>query len=115
MSSADQLSRLGPYLGRLLQDEYVQDQLGQALIGLRRSYRRASRRSGSDAIKDRRLRSELWRGVSSLAAAVPALAAKPAKRKRHLQRNGLLLAGAGAAAALAWRSTSGCSGSHCRR
>ena len=104
MSAVDQLSRLGPYLGRLLEDEYVQEQIGQAIIGLRRSYRRASGRRTSDALKDKRLRSQVRDTVNSLLKAASALQGKPAKRRRRRFRRALLLAGAGAAAALAWRA-----------
>jgi len=106
VSAVDQLSRLGPYLGRLLEDEYVQEQFGQAIIGLRRSYRRASGRRASDALKDKRLRSQVRETVSSLLKAASALQGKPAKRRRRRFRRALLLAGAGAAAALAWRAKS---------
>jgi len=105
MTAADQLSRLGPYLGRLLDDEYIQDQLGQAITGLRRSSRRAKGRSASEALKDRRLRSQLQDAVNSLLEAASALQGKPAKRKRRLLPV-LLLAAAGVAAAAAWQAKS---------
>ena len=44
MSAADQISRITPYLERLLLDDYIQEQLGDAVIGLRRSSRRAKGR-----------------------------------------------------------------------
>lgn len=102
MTAADQLSRLGPYLGRLLDDEYIQDQLGQALVGLRSSSRRAKGHSASEALKDRRLRSQLRDAINSLLEASSALQGKPTRRKRRWLP-ALLLAATGAAAAAAWQ------------
>ena len=106
MTPTEQLARIAPYLGRLLEDEYAQEQIGQAIIGWRRSYRRASGRRTSDALKDKRLTSQVRETVNSLLKAASALQGKPAKRRRRRFRRALLLAGAGAAAALAWRAKS---------
>ncbi len=105
MTAADQRSRLGPYVTRLLEDEYIQDQLGQAITGLRRSSRRAKGRSTSEAIKDRRLRNQFQDAVNSLLQASSALQGKPAKRKRRLLP-ALLLAAAGTAAVVARQAKS---------
>lgn len=101
MSAADQLSRVTPYVQRLLQDQYIQDQIGEAITGLRRSTRRAKGRRASDALKDRRLRTQLRNAAGSLTAAARALR-QPEPPKRHRLTGGLLLAGAAAVGGAAW-------------
>ena len=59
MSATDQISRVTPYLERLLRDDYIQEQLGDAITGLRRSSQRAKGRGATEALKDRRLRDQL--------------------------------------------------------
>lgn len=105
MSAGDQISRITPYLERLLHDEYIQEQLSDAVTGLRRSSRRAKGRGATKAVKDRRLRNQLSAAAVSLTEAARALR-QPEPPKRHWIRRALLLAAGGAAATLAWqRST----------
>lgn len=106
MSATDQISRVTPYLERLLRDEYVQEQLGDAVTGLRRSSRRAKGQTATEALTDRRLRNQLTAAAGSLTEAARALR-QPEPPKRHGLRRALLLAAAGGGAWLAWqRSTS---------
>jgi hypothetical protein len=98
MSATDQMSRITPYLERLLRDDYIQEQLGDAVTGLRRSSRRAKARGATEALKDRRLRNQLGAAARSLTAAVRALT-QPEPPKRHWLRRALLLAAAAAGAA----------------
>lgn len=102
MSAADQLSRITPYLERLLRDDYIQEQLGDAVIGLRRSWRRAKGRGATQALKDRRLRDQLSAAAGSLTEAARALR-QPEPPKRHWLRRALLLAAAGGGATFAWQ------------
>jgi hypothetical protein len=104
MAAFEQLSRAKPYLGRLLEDEYIQDQLGQVLTELRRSSRRAKGRSASEALADRRLREQLRSAANSLTEALRALSEPPAKG--HAVRRALLATAAAAGAALAWQNRS---------
>jgi hypothetical protein len=101
MSAPDQLSRFAPYIGRLLEDEYIQEEISQAITSLRRGSRRARGRSASEAIKDRRLRAQLRDAASSLTQASRALNAPPPKRHRF--RRALLLTAALTAVVLAWQ------------
>jgi len=101
MAVTDQLARVTPYLGRLLQDEYVQE-LRAALTGLRDSSRRAKRQKTSDALKDRRLSRELRDVAESLTGAARALG-QPAPPERHLLQRALLLTAVAGGAAFAWR------------
>ena len=102
MAVTDQLARVTPYLRRLLQDEYVQEQLRAALTGLRDSSRRAKRQKTSDALKDRRLSRELRDVAGSLTGAARALG-QPAPPERHLLQRALLLTAVAGGAAFAWR------------
>jgi hypothetical protein len=104
MSATDQISRITPYLERLLRDDYIQEQLEDAITGLRRSSRRAKGRGATEALKDRRLRNQLSAAAGSLTEAARALR-QPEPPKRHWIRRALLLAAAGAGAALAWQQT----------
>ncbi len=110
MSATDQISRVTPYLERLLRDDYIQEQLGDALTGLRRSSRRAKGRGATEALQDRRLRDQLSAAAGSLTDAVRALA-QPEPPKRHWVRRALVLATATATATaaggatLAWQRT----------
>lgn len=105
MSAADQLSRVTPYVQRLLGDEYIQEQLGEAFTGLRRSSRRAKGRRPSQALKDRRLRRQLDGAAASLTEAVRALGRPEPPKHRRVAR-GLALAAAAGGAFWAWQRTS---------
>lgn len=102
MTVTDRLSRITPYVARLLEDEYIQEQFGEALNGVRRSSRRAKGRSASEALTDRRLRAQLQDAAGSLFDAVRALH-EPPPAERHRLRRGLLLTTAAGAAAFAWQ------------
>ena len=104
MSATDQISRITPYLERLLRDEYIQEQLSDAVIGLRRGSQRAKGRKATEALQDRRLRDQLSAAAGSLTEAARALR-QPEPPKRHWIRRALLLAAAGGGATLAWQRT----------
>ncbi len=106
MTAADQLSRAVPYLRRLLNDDYIQEQVRQALTDLRRSSRRAKGRNASQALNDQKLRNQLRDAVKSLTNAGRALNEPPPSQ--HPVRRVLMVTVPAAVAALAWqrRSTS---------
>ena len=104
MSATGQISRITPYLERLLRDEYIQEQLGDAVTGLRRGSRRAKGREATEALTDRRLRDQLSAAARSLTEAVRAQS-QPESPKRHWIRGALLLAAVGGGATLAWLRT----------
>lgn len=102
MNASDRLVRVAPYVGRLLEDETVQEQLAQAFSGLRRSSEIAKRQGAAAAVNDRRLHRQLGDAVRSLSRAGQSLAAPPPKRRRG-RRALLLAAAAGASVILARR------------
>ena len=105
MTASDQLSRITPYVGRLLEDEYIQEQIGQAITGLRNTSRRAKRQSATESLQDQRLRRQLRDTIDSFTAATRALTQPPAP-KHHRVRNALVLAVSVSAVALAWQNRS---------
>lgn len=106
MTAVNQLSRATPYLGRLLNDDYIQEQIRQALTDLRRSSRRAKGRNASQALNDKKLRNQLRDAVKSLTNAGRALNQPPPSQ--HPVRRVLMVTVPAVVAALAWqrRSTS---------
>ncbi len=105
MTATDQLSRVTPYLGRLLEDQYIQEQLGQALAQLRQSSQRAKGRKASEALNDKKLRNQLRAAVESLTSAGQALN-EPPPNQHPERRVAAVLAVASLAAALAWQRRS---------
>lgn len=106
MTPTEQLARIAPYLGRLLEDEYIQDQIGQAATQLRRSSKRVKLQSAGEVIKDQRLLGQLRAAARSLTAAGCVLKKPPRAQRRPLRAAALMLTGAGIAGTLVWRTKS---------
>jgi hypothetical protein len=102
MSRTAPFSSAASYALRLLEDEDIQDQIGQALAQLRRGQRRATSQKAADALTDRKLRGQVRSAAEALIAAGRAASAPPAA-KRHPVRRVLVLAAAAGAAGLAWQ------------
>jgi hypothetical protein len=105
MSTTAQITRVTPYVSRLIQDQYVQEQLGEVIKELRKSSRRAKGRSAKAAVTDRRLQHQLRDAAGSLTEAVRALK-QPEPPKRHPLRRGLALTAALGGGAWAWQQRS---------
>jgi hypothetical protein len=105
MSATEQISRITPYLERLLRDDYIQEQLGDAVTGLRRGARRAEGRGATEALKDRRLRNQFIAAAGSLTEAARALTQPEPPKRDWIRRALVLAAAAGGGAALAWQQT----------
>ena len=83
MTATESASRLGPYVERLLQNAYVQDNLLDAVENLREAYERAQKRRVEPA-RDEKIRRQLRQSVLSLQKAGEALKSgrqKPKKRR----------------------------------
>jgi hypothetical protein len=96
-----------PYVQRMLEDEYVHDQLINAAARLRDAYGRVSSKR-SKAADDKRVYAHVREAAGSLRNAVTAVQRKPPPRKRG--RKALIaagVAGAGAAAIAASKSKGG--------
>ncbi|MGI8713476.1 MAG: hypothetical protein ACR2NR_09890 [Solirubrobacteraceae bacterium] len=104
MAVSDQLSRATPYIQRLLNDDYIQDQIGQGITALRASRNRTKGRKAQEALKDRRLWSQVQQAAGSLSQAVRAL--NEPEPPQHRARRTLLLAAAAGAGAYAWQQHS---------
>jgi chemotaxis response regulator CheB len=99
--ASDTTTKAGMYGQRLLNNNYVQENLAQAAESLRAAYHRASKRR-VEPTRDEKLRRQVREAARSFAEAASALKAdrqKP-KRKRGRQLIVVLALGAGGAAAL---------------
>jgi hypothetical protein len=94
-------AKTGDYAQRLLDNEYVQENLGEAVANLRAAYRRVSKRRVKPAT-DQRLRGQLRQAAASLAEAASALRSGRREPKKRRGRRVIIALGvaAGAAAAL---------------
>jgi hypothetical protein len=99
MANSSRAKSALPYARRLLEDEYVQEQLREAVSGLRNVYGRAARER-AQAADDKKLYANLRRAVTSIRNATTALRPEPAPKR---QGRKLLIIGlaAGGAAMLA--------------
>ncbi len=88
-----------PYVQRLLQDEYVQEQLREAVVGLRNAYGRAARKR-SQAPEDKKLYDSLRRAATSIRNATMALRKPEPPPKRRGRKLLIIAVAAGAAAML---------------
>ena len=88
-----------PYVRRLIEDEYVQEQLRNAAGGLRAAYERA-RKERAQATEDKRLYAHLREAATSIRKAAVALQGPKAKPKRRLRKVVILALAAGGTALL---------------
>jgi hypothetical protein len=105
MTATESASRLGPYVERLLQNAYVQDNLLDAVENLREAYERAQKRRVEPA-RDEKIRRQLRQSVLSFQKAGEALRSGRQKPKKHRARRTLILAGLGAVGVAAALATS---------
>jgi hypothetical protein len=95
-----QLKSAAPYLQRTLENDRVLDNIGDAVAGLQKAYRRAAR-GGVKAVDDKKLYEEVRRSAAALRAAVDAVQAPPPKPRRRgrVVMAAVVLAAAGGLAA----------------
>lgn len=91
-----------PYARRLLEDEYVQEQLRSAAGGLRAAYDRALRQR-ADATEDKRLYRNLRQAATSVRNAATALQRPKPEPKRRLRKVAVLAVAVGGCALLAMK------------
>jgi len=101
VAASDYPDKAGVYAQRLIDNEYVQENLVQAAESLRAAYRRASKRRVEPA-RDEKLRRQVRQAALSLREAASALQSGRSKPKKRRGRRVLvvLAVGAGAAAAI---------------
>jgi len=99
--ASDTSPKAGTYAQRLLENEYVQENLAQAAESLRAAYRRASKRR-VEPTRDEKIRRQVREAALSLREAATALQSGRRKPKKRRGRRVLvvLALGAGAAAAV---------------
>jgi hypothetical protein len=99
MAKTAKVKRTLPYLQRLVQDEYVQDQLREAAVGLRKAYGRAASKR-TQAPDDKKLYGSLRRAATSIRNATVALRRPEPPPKRRGRKLLIITVAAGAAAML---------------
>ncbi|MDQ3933160.1 MAG: hypothetical protein M3340_00860 [Actinomycetota bacterium] len=71
------------YVERLLDDDYVQDNLGEAAVRLQAAYRRARDRRAAEAVQDAKLYEQLRGSAAALVNAVRVLGGEPPPKRRR--------------------------------
>jgi hypothetical protein len=104
--ASDKMANAGTYAQRLIENEYVQENLAQAAESLRAAYRRASKRR-VEPTRDEKLRRQVREAALSLREAASALQSGRRKPKKRRGRRVVVLLGAGAAAAVVLASNDG--------
>src|SRR4030081_101189 len=97
MARSKQAKSAIPYIERLVDDEYVQEQLRNAASGLRVAYKRA-RSQRAQAAEDKRLYGKLRHAATSIRKAVTALQRPKPQPKHRIRKiaSASLSAGGGA-------------------
>ena len=98
MAATGTASQAGAYLERLLENDYAQDRLLEAVESLRVASRRASKR-GVEPTRDAKLRGQVRQAALSITEAAKALKSGRKKPERRKGRRVLLVLGVGAAGA----------------
>jgi ferric-dicitrate binding protein FerR (iron transport regulator) len=88
------------YVERLLDDDYVQEQISEALERGRRAYQRARSERAAEAVQDKKLMEHLTEAARSLQEAARRLAGRPEPkpRRRGLRTAGLFVTAVGVGA-----------------
>ncbi len=95
MAASDTASRIGPYVERLVDNGYAQDNLRDAAVRLRDAYQRASKRRVKPT-RDEKLRRQLGEAVRSMSEAGKALKSGRTKPKKRWGRRLAIMLGLGA-------------------
>ena len=96
--ASDKVANAGTYAQRLIENEYVQENLAQGVESLRAAYRRASKRR-VEPTRDEKLRRQVRDAALSLREAASALQSGRRKPKRRRGRRVVVLVSVGAGAA----------------
>jgi hypothetical protein len=103
MPVSEQISRVTPYAQRLLEDDYLQDEIGRLFTSLRDGSRRVRRTGPAQATTDRKLRAQLSAAVTAATHIGRALKEPEPPPKRHLVRRVVIVAAVAGAATVGYR------------
>lgn len=102
MAATEQLTRLTPYVNRLLEDDKLQEQIVRGFTNLRDGVQRASSRGPKKATTDRKVRRRLGAAATAGTQIVRAMR-EPEPPPRHRGRQLLALAVIAGGAAVGYR------------
>jgi hypothetical protein len=97
MNASETAARLAPLARRLLDDDYVQEQIAETIGNLRSARRRARGTGATDAVADRRTRRHLVDAATAATNAGRALSAPEPPRHRGMKRIAVIAILGGAA------------------
>jgi hypothetical protein len=103
MAASEQISRLTPYAQRLLDDDYLQDEIGRLFTNLRDGSRRVQRTGPAQATTDRQLRKQLAAALAAATHIRRALREPEPPPQRHLVRRVVVIAAVAGAATIGYR------------
>jgi hypothetical protein len=103
MDASEQISRLTPYTQRLLEDDYLQDEIGRLFTNLRDGSRRVKRKGPAQATTDRQLRQQLAAALAAATQIGRALKQPEPPPKRHLVRRIVVVAAVAGVATIGYR------------
>jgi ribosomal protein L44E len=101
MAAMDTINRATPYVERLVDNGYLQENVREGAANLRDAYSRARKRKAAEAAQDKKIHRRVQRGLGSLGEAAIALRTGREKPKRRRGRVLLVLAVAGGGAVVA--------------
>jgi hypothetical protein len=91
------------YLQRLVEDDYVHEQITEAVSRLHKAYGRAQRKKAADAAEDKKLYGHVRAAAGSIRRAAMAVQRKPPPKPKRTGRKLLATAVVGAGAVVAAR------------
>ena len=103
MPVSEQIYRLTPYAQRLLEDDYLQDEVGRLFTNLRDGSRRVRSKGPAQAATDRKLRNQLSAALAAATHIGQALKEPEPPPKRHLVRRVVIVTAIAGAATVGYR------------
>ncbi len=105
MALADGVKRMQPYITRLVESEYAQENLREALGNLRGAYGRVSGRKPAEVAEDKKLYGQVRRAATAFKETGAAVAGRRQKPKRRWPKRVAVAVVLGASAAAASNRT----------
>ncbi len=105
MSVGGQMNRLTPYASRLLKDDYLHEQVADAVSNLRRGSRRAKRKGAGRAVSDSGVLHHLGATLAAAIEVIRVLMQPERPKRRPARAIALMLVAAGVTSVVVRRVT----------